>query len=380
MNIGSARDTRGRDISVMRLFDAPREVLIFVDRKSGETVAVLVDNVFYRKRFLKLDPSFRDYERGQNRSFRGFREVEVKYPAEHEPKVDQRAKFPVVLHRTRLGGEAMEVRAEIDPREDRRDTMVVLNAKGEVIAMASDEWGATLLRVAEEYRGRGVGKMLGELWYLFNPNARSGGFTHAGRQTAIARWDRAVRSALAQGWYSELVRQGRMSKSRADQILAGLRKHRREPALPEPERKTVAAQDLRLYVDENEVAFVLYDARVLEEPEEKYVLGYGLLRSNDEHGWFFYRIEYEPSYKHFVSAVGLQLARYLGSPLYVAAPPADMIDWQLVQHAKEKDGYVKLRKDVLPVRGMAKEERALRNDPFRERESMLIEAAESKWA
>lgn len=379
LHTGAARDSRGREIQVMRLMGAPRTDLIFVDRETGETVATLKNNVFYHKRSLRIGQTFLNLDTREHQSFAHARMQETKYPEEHEPRVDQRAAFPVVLKRTHVGGEALEVRAEIAPRADRRDTIAVLNAKGELIAMASDEWGATLLRVAKEYQGRGIGKLLGEIWYQFNPRALSGGFTQAGRETAIAGWERAVRKALSMGWYSELVRQGRLSRSRVNEILAGLGGRRRDPVLPEPAPRA-PKPDLRLYVDEDELLFVLYDARFFNDQDDEHVLGYGFLRDSPDRGVFFYRIEYEPPYKHFVSAVGLQLARYLGSPLFVAAPPADMIDWQLVQHAKEKDGYVKLRKDVLPVREMAKEERALRNDPFRERESMLIEAAESKWA
>ena len=183
------------------------------------------------------------------------------------------------------------------------------------------------------------------------------------------------------GWYSELIRSGRLTKERLKEILAGLSGggRRSQSSLPRP-TPTPEKQDIRLYVDESEVGFVLYDGRFLDTQDERYILGYGFLRDTNEHGLFFYRIEYEPEHREITSAIGLQLARNLGAPLYVEKAPADMIDWQTVPGAQYQDGYVTLSHDVLPIRQLAAAERKARNDPFRQRQYSLIELAESKWS
>jgi GNAT superfamily N-acetyltransferase len=376
--VGWAEDWRGKRLTVAAPWGDAAKGLVFRSEPEGQTVAVLKDGVLYRDRFVKIRPGFFESAERQWRPLQIAEEREVKYPQELEPREDQRSKYPHLLQRVRVGGESFELRAEREPDPDQRNTIVVVNSKNELVAIGSDEWGATLLQVAREYRGRGLGKLLAQVWYEYNPNSKSGGFTAAGKANAIAAWEQRVRKWLALGWYSEMVRAGRLTKSRVNEILAGLSKGGKiAPSIPvEP---VSSVPDLRIYVDDGGVAFVLYDARFLDDPDERYILGHGFLRDTKTHGVFFYRIEYEPKYAEFVSAIGLQLARDFGAPLYVDAPPADIFDWKLVPFARYNNGYVTLSQDVLSLRDFAKLERRLRHDPYRQRQFSLLEVADAKW-
>lgn len=378
--IGSTEDSRWRPIVVEALRGDARLGIVFRIKETEEVVAVLKDGVLYRDRFVKLRPEFRSFgPRGDWTRLSFQQEVEVKYPSQFVPKEDSRKQFSFVLRRVKVKGEDFEVRSERLPQSDQRDTLAVLNDRGDIVARGDDEWGATLLRVAEEYRGRGLGKLLAQVWYEINPSSKSGGFTSAGRSNAAAAWEQRVREWLSRGWYSELVRAGRMSRERVQQILSGLTSGGKVASfLPEP-KGAEQEPDLRLYVDEDRVAFVLYDARFLEDQNDSFILGYGFLRDTEEHGSFFYRIEYEPGYRELVSAIGLQLAHDAGDPLYVDAPPADLIEWQVVPHAKYSGGYVTLDRDILSLRKLAAAEKRLRKDPYNEKRDALVEAAEYKW-
>src|SRR5271166_942017 len=120
------------------------------------------------------------------------------------------ARYPFVLQRIIVQGEPMSVRADNQPKKDAGTTLAIFNADGLVVAQASNEWGATLLTVAQEYRGKGLGKIIGQYWYEMNPSFESGGFTPAGQQNALAQWRERVAEFSARGWYSALVRQGRL--------------------------------------------------------------------------------------------------------------------------------------------------------------------------
>lgn len=379
LDIGFSVDSGGNRFAIKALWGDPKNGIVFRDIEQDRTVAVLKDGVLYRDRFVQVPNEFRSAQSGKWESLSMKEEREVKYPHLFEPKQDNRAKYPLVLRRIRVKGESFELRAQSQPQPDKRDTLVILNNDGDIVAVGSDEWGATLLQVAQEYRGKGLGKLLAQVWYEFNPNSRSGGFTPAGRANAIAAWEQRVREWLSRGWYSQLVREGQLTRARVNQILAGLSKRSRrdvdvtqEPVKHEP--------DLRIYIDENEAGFVLYDARFLEKPEEKYILGYGFMRNSTAHGWFFYRLEYEPKYREFVTAIALQLARDAKEPIYVADVPGDIVEWQLVPGAAYKDGYVTLEKDLISLRKYAQFERKMRNDPYQQRRYSLLEFAESKWA
>lgn len=372
---------------------APVDELIYRDRESDKTVAVLRDGVLYRDRFYRgRHGNFprhynADGPRGGLVEVGPFVEKEVKDPESYAQdlirQADQNlARYPHLLQRIVRGGERLEVRSKVPPRPDKLDTIVFLNRDKLVVARGLDEWGATLLQVAEEYRGKGLGTALAEIWYEINPQSESGGFTRAGAANARRAWESRVRLFSERGWYSALVRAGRLSAERVRKITSGLGARRATESPFVHEGSEAEKPDLRVYVDEDGVAFVLYDARFLDEPDERYIHGYGFLRDTEEHGTFFYRIEYDPAYRVLATAIGLQLARDAGEPVYVADVPGDLVEWELIPEARRKGDHVSLTQDILPLRTLAASERKARRkvDPYGQKVSELLETAESKWA
>lgn len=380
-------DSRRRPILVYaERHDLVDNRLVFRDDESGDVVAVLRDGVLYRDRFWKV-PSW--YQSGLRAKTVTVdlpirEEKQVKYPVEFAANIAEtnRETYPLVLQRVKLGRDLFELRAESEIRPDKLDTIVLLNESGQIVARGDNEWGATLIRVAKEYQGRGLGRFMTSVWYQYNPGSVSGGFTEAGARNALATREDRVHEYLAQGWYSELVRSGRMTHERVKSILADLPKRPHTPLRRLPTVEPLDEAQLLAYVDDDGTSFVLYDRRFFEDQDPKYVHGYGFLRDSSAHGTFFYRIEHDAAYRELVSAIGLQLARDYGEPIYVASAPGDVIEWESVPGAEHRDGYVALTRDILPLREMAQRERRERQpyDPYRQIRDTLLEMAESKWS
>ena len=383
--LGKAQTRRGK-VTVLGRWDAApgaTDNLVFKDAATNEIIAVLADGTAYKGRFHDVPDHYMNEGRGLY-NLGAYVAREVKYPAQYADRVlkhDALADYPYLLQRVTLKGEPFTVRAAAKPRPDKLDTLVVLDRDGRIVAQGSNEWGATLLQVAREYRGRGMGRLLARFWYDLNPSSSSGGFTAAGRANALATWEDRVRDFQAQGWYTELVREGRLTPSRVRAIVAGLTKRRGASSIPAPVQEA-ARPDLRVFVDEDNVSFVVYDARYLLDQDEEYLLGYGFFRDRRNGDTFLYRIEYTPAYRVLVTSIALQMARDNGDKVYIGDKPSDVVEWEGVPHVRKRGDYLTLTQDVFPVKDAARLERILRKriDPHGEMEYLLLEGAEAKWA
>jgi hypothetical protein len=310
---------------------------------------------------------------------------QVKYLSEVAPLISPIAEnnvlsYPVVLQHTIVDGEPMTVRAEKSPKTNAGTTLAIFNSQGLVVAMASNEWGATLLRVAQEYRGKGLGKLIGQYWYEFNPSFESGGFTSAGRANALALWQARVREFVARGWYSALVRQGRLTQQKVRQILAGVSRSKapgRQIAAPAPLKPT---GDVLVYSDG--VTFVVYDRAFLTEQDERFIHGFGFFREEERIGPYIYRIEYDRPFADLVTKVALQIARDNGEDLYDGEGYHDMLETEGIPGVVRQGDTLRVTRDLVPVKAAAQKEKRLRKavDPYGEKHALLLEMAESKWS
>lgn len=308
---------------------------------------------------------------------------QVKYLSEVEPLIrpiakKNEAQYPVILQRLIVKGEPMTVRAESQPVLNKGVSLAILNSQGLRVATASDEWGATLLMVVQEYRGKGLGKVIGGYWYEYNPRFRSGGFTDAGQRNALALWSDRVREFGARGWYSQLVRDGRLTDARVKEILKGI--GQRPPPRAQPEETKATGKKL-VYADD--ITFVVYDRAFLDEPDEKFIHGFGFFRDNNR-GVFLYRIEYDRPFAGLVTNVALQMSKDNGESIYDAGHEgmSDMLENVDSIPGVERDGdYLTVTRDLLPLKALAQVERRTRKplDPYGEKHSLLLEMAESKW-
>lgn len=357
-------------------------------RKDGTTVGVVIDGVLYyphgvRERELPHHFTTRD----GREEFEVRSESRVKYLDEYVARVRQTTavnaeRYPHVLSRLMVKGEPLVVRAERSPEPDAGVGLAILNASGQRVALASDEWGATLLVVAREYRGRGLGPILGAIWYEHNPSYGSGGFTPSGEGNALRIWEARVGEFLALGWYTALVADGRLSAERVQKILSGLSKGPR-PSLPLPTPSApVEARQAPVRVLLNDFGFVIYDASFLTDRDERHVLGRGFFRSAESVGQFLYAIDYDPGYRKLATYLALQMARDSGEPVYVGRGYGDLLELEGLEHVERDGDYAKLTRDVLPLKDFARLERALRRpvDPYGEIEQSLWELSESKWS
>jgi GNAT superfamily N-acetyltransferase len=198
----------------------------------GKIVAIIHDGIVYYE-----DPEIKDNipimyvsdkfpEEGHDFGVTSYKQVEdlseIKKLVSKTRELNE-AEYPVILQRIKVHGESMTVRAEKQPKLNKGTTIAIINAGGLVVARAQDEWGATLLTVAKEYRGKGLGKIIGQYWYEFNPSYKSGGFTPAGQENALSLWKARVKDFISNGWYTDLIRQDRISKERVKEIVDGLK-------------------------------------------------------------------------------------------------------------------------------------------------------------
>lgn len=92
------------------------------------------------------------------------------------------------------------------------------------IGSVANEWGATLVQVAEEHQKKGIGKFLSKLWRKAYPFRTSGGFTEKGLSTFKRVHQDFVLEALEKGEYKRALEEGWMEPARFVEILqsAGL--------------------------------------------------------------------------------------------------------------------------------------------------------------
>lgn len=353
----------------------------YVVTKDGTTVAVVHQDTLYHGNQVRPNDVPKWYGRDEHITWS--KTKLVKYPQEYVPLVSNiakrnRAEYPHLLQNIRVRGEPYQVRSAGPPVPNKGTALAILNTKGEVVAEGQNEWGATLLVVAREYRSRGLGKIIGQYWYHWNPTWTSGGFTPEGENNALRLWETRVREFSENGWYSELVRQKRLTMDRVREILGGLSGKKPRPTLPEsasPEPK----KTILFFVEDS--ALVVYDSTFLVDQDAKYIHGHGFLRDNTHVGTFLYTLDYDRPFHKLVTEAALQMAKDQGKNLYVGPGYGDVLEIEGIEGVERTGNHITLTKDLLPLRQLSVVERRTRKkaDPFGETQSLLLEMAESKW-
>ena len=351
----------------------------------GDVIAVIHNGVAYydKPHWKRQIPKYVYESRKQDQipiDFTSYKQV--KYLSEVIPLISplaklNDAKFPVVLQHIIVKGEPMSVRAEKAPAKDKQETIAIFNADGLIVAQAQDEWGATLLTVAHEYRGKGLGKIIGEFWYEYNPSSKSGGFTESGKRNALSLWRDRVHEFSSRGWYSALVREGRLSLKRVKEILEGSGQKLERPEAPQG----VKATGEILVHSDGEITFVVYDRAFLEEPDEKFIHGYGFFRDAPNVGVYIYAIDYDRPFAGMTTRVALQMAKDNGEKLYVGEGYHDMLETDGIPGVVQEGNYLEVTQNLIPLKALAQKEKRLRKavDPYEEKYNLLLEMAEAKW-
>jgi len=139
-----------------------------------------------------------------------------------------------------------------------------------------------------------------------------------------------------------------------------------------------AKPELLFYVEGP--TFVVYDARFLEEQDDKYIYGYGFFR-DARVGTFLFTIDYDRKYRKLVTSVALQMARDAGDLIYDGEGYGDVLELSGLQDVERDGDYVRLTKDKMDLGLLSRFERRARSrvDRYGEILTLLLEMAESKW-
>lgn len=370
--------------------------IMLVDKgDDAEIIGIILgDTLYYKDRTLK-----NDLERLGNANVYdhiGYKEVQgvkisfsrielVKYLKEYIAKADpvgknNFSKLPHLIQNIILNNSEFSIRSEMEPEANNGVTIAILDRNGIIVAQASNEWGATLIVVAKEYRGYGLGKILGKIWYEKNPSFKSGGFTASGERNAISIWKNRVSDFLSNGWYSELIKKQELSKERLDKIIndwklvGGREKQKTGDFNLEASKPSGEA-----LVYSDGTTFIIYDKSFLDYQDEKYIYGYGFLRSSGEK-IFYYRIDYVNGYKELATKVALQMARNNNESIFKELPGDHLPIDGFEEYVSIEDGDITVIKDLIDLRSLSLIEEPLRKniDKFGEIKTLLFEMAESK--
>jgi hypothetical protein len=100
----------------------------------------------------------------------------------------------------------------------------IFNEDNKCVGATQDEWGALLVRVANEYKGFGFGPYLVGLQRKYFPKANSGGFTVPGINNLLKVHTLFVKDYLASGKYSQLVREKKLTIDQVKEITKHITK------------------------------------------------------------------------------------------------------------------------------------------------------------
>jgi hypothetical protein len=111
-----------------------------------------------------------------------------------------------------------EKKVKILPRFEHEHAIIEKRTK-KIVAQTQDEWNCLLISVADEYKGLGLGEKLLEHHRTLYPFRYSGGHTPQGKEALYRIYQNKVSKFLANGNYSEEVKNGNISISKAKEIV-----------------------------------------------------------------------------------------------------------------------------------------------------------------
>lgn len=377
------------------VFDNMKDMIIkttddtnYLIYNNKDLVGVVYNNILYYNYYFNLSRYFPfSYRDGDNElKIDPEKMIKVKYLTDILKNIDNIVdknlkEYPILLNNIKVDGENYTIRTEEQPyKKNSGKTIVILNDEGYIVASAQNEWGATLIVVAKEYRGKNLGTIIGKIWYENNPKYKSGGFTISGEKNAIKLWEDKVRTYLSKGIYSEYIKRGLISKERIDNILSGLSDNRNIRQLIQPP-KTIEQKKPLVYIDDG-VAFIIYDEKFFDEQDDKYIYSYGFVRENSKGNLYPYKFDYDKDFKKMANIVLIQMVHNIGEPLYIGGR-SDFVDFQELKldNAEIDNDFVTINRDIVNLKLLSGYEKAYRkkHDNYDEIFNMLISQAESKW-
>lgn len=263
--------------------------------------------------------------------------------------------------------------------DNKEENLIVLNNKSKVIAIASNEWNTTLIRVAKEYKNNNIGSIIGEV-FIDKFDLKSGGYTPSGKHNAKKIWNNRVSYFIKNGWYSDMIKNDEITKEKVDNILKDFKSGKNSinfPKLANSEQK----RNYLIYINNSVV--ILYDRKFFYEQNDKYIYGYALIRKPETaKSYIVYSFDYENEKdRRILSYVVLQIIKNENSCLDIGFSGSDYFETINLKGISKNKGLVCLKNDVYDLNYHIQKENQIRNknDSYNELETLLIELAETKF-
>lgn len=319
---------------------------------------------------------------------------------------DQNLKeFPHNIGIKLFDGDYYNIRAEkelTDENKNKQASIAILNSSLQIVARADDEWGATLIQTAKEYRGKGFGTYLKKLWAMQNPNAVSGGLTSAGQYNAQKFWAKTVKDASARGLYGVWVNHDELTLDKAKEILTLSRKILSNTDVPaevaKRETPKHSEQKSKPLIHADGLGVFIYDSILLDLPEE--ILNsdeldefidskiYGFSYAGDYHGYdktqiVMQRFDYDEGFHDLLWYATLQNVRdnaeYDGET--VRFKKIDKLEKDLKYVKEVEPLHYHLTTNVMNIKDMVRlrELKLAKTDRYGELWIRIQEAADSKY-
>lgn len=151
------------------------------------------------------------------------------------------------------------------PEEKRFDNQfIVFDVTDEplMVGQTLNEWGALLVQVAEEYRNFGIGTLLVKAKRELDPDIDSGGVTPEGLANIKRVHAEMVRDYLRDGIYTELIKQGVITKDKVQDIVKGLPKKKEKQ---QKNLKTNDPKDLLVMTDDGQSHVIVYNKNIFDQ-------------------------------------------------------------------------------------------------------------------
>lgn len=272
--------------------------------------------------------------------------------------------------------------------------VAIYDEDGQCCGRAQDEWGCMLIMVAQEYRGFGLGPILGRLARTYEPGKTSGGFTTAGANNFRKLHREMVRAALTTGRYNALVKSGGMSPARAKEIIASA-KLENKPTKSTKDYRSDNPKDWLLYAEDS--CFVIYDRKLKDQVQgrdseelwqwgERMIKGYLLVREFSDEGIVVRFGGDTPAIKRLLLTLGTGWCASVGMPLAIDGDDLPFVDERSLELGPaERRAYgrrpARPRSQPIDARGMAKAEREFRKsfDEYDEFKHWILDLADRKF-
>jgi hypothetical protein len=258
---------------------------------------------------------------------------------------------------------------------------------GKRVALADNEWGAWLFVVAREYRGLGLGVIIGKMARTYHPFRSSGGFTSSGLQNIRKIHTEFVRDALSSGLYSKAVKEQAISIDRVKEIVSsvGKRSKRELPNLSSSDPKSWL-----LYADDSGT-FVLYDKKLKDLMNDRHHFSETMIKGaiyvaiSGNYGRIKMFGADTPKLRTFMLSLGLMWSKQHNAILVVDSSEYDVEGFEFGEETFAA-GYPSREVlggpmgDSVVITGLAKQEQNFRSfDRYEEFKYFMHELADSKY-